>query len=177
MDVVLVAVVIQLAGGAAALVLSRRPRAATLAGAGAVVAGCLLGLVPALRILAGDAPEMLRYTWDAAHGAFVVSIDPLSAFFLVPVLGLSALAAVYGGDYLLAYRHDKSLGAAWFFFNVFVAGMVLVVVARTAFLFLVAWEVMSVAAYFLVSFESEKAEARKAAWVYLIATHLGVMFI
>ena len=54
-------------------------------------------------------------------------MDALSAFFLLPVLGLSALAAVYGGDYLLAYRHEKSLGSPWFFFNLFVAGMVLVV--------------------------------------------------
>src|SRR5271166_4004939 len=55
--------------------------------------------------------------------------------------------------------------------------MVLVVVARTVFLFLVAWEVMSVAAFFLVTFEHEKADVRKAGWVYLIATHLGVAFL
>jgi formate hydrogenlyase subunit 3/multisubunit Na+/H+ antiporter MnhD subunit len=106
-----------------------------------------------------------------------VEVDALSAFFLLPVLGLSALAAVYGSDYLLAYRHKKSLGSPWFFYNVFVAAMVMVVVARTAFLFLVAWEVMSVAAYCLVTFEHEKAEVRKAGWVYLIATHLGVAFL
>jgi formate hydrogenlyase subunit 3/multisubunit Na+/H+ antiporter MnhD subunit len=104
-------------------------------------------------------------------------VDALGAFFLLPVLGLSALGAVYGGDYLLAYRHEKSLGVPWFFFNAFVAGMVLVVVARTAFLFLVAWEVMSVAAYFLVTFEHEKVEVRKAGWVYLVATHFGVAFL
>ena len=55
--------------------------------------------------------------------------------------------------------------------------MVLVVVARTALLFLMAWEVMSVAAYCLVTFEHEKAEVRQAGWVYLIATHLGVAFL
>ena len=135
------------------------------------------GLIPTLRVLLGGTPESLRLAWDASHGAFCVEVDALSAFFLLPVLGLSALAAVYGGDYLLAYRHEKSLGSPWFFFNVFVAGMVLVVVARTAFLFLVAWEVMSVAAYCLVTFEHEKAEVRKAGWVYLIATHLGVAFL
>jgi formate hydrogenlyase subunit 3/multisubunit Na+/H+ antiporter MnhD subunit len=116
----------------------------------------------------------LRFAWDASHGAFSVEVDALGAFFLLPVLGLSALAAVYGGDYLLGYRQEKSVGGPWFFFNLFVAGMVMVVVARTALLFLVAWEVMSVAAYCLVTFEHEKAEVRKAGWVYLIATHLGV---
>ena len=36
---------------------------------------------------------------------------------------------------------------------------------------------MSVAAFFLVTFEHEKAEVRQAGWIYLIATHLGVVFL
>ena len=177
MDVLLVAITLQVLAGTAALLFSKWPRTATALGAGGAVVGCLVGLAPTLRVLLGGTPESLRLAWDSSHGAFCVEVDALSAFFLLPVLGLSALAAVYGGDYLLAYRHEKSLGSPWFFFNAFVAGMVLVVVARTAFLFLVAWEVMSVAAYFLVTFEHEKAEVRKAGWVYLIAAHLGVAFL
>ena len=42
---------------------------------------------------------------------------------LLPVLGLTAVAAVYGASYLWGYRHTKSLGGAWFFFNAFSAGM------------------------------------------------------
>lgn len=149
----------------------------TVCGAGVGVVACVLGLIPTLRVLCGGAPESVCLDWDAAHGAFCVGLDALSAFFLLPVLGLSALAAVYGGNYLLAYRGKKSLVSAWFFFNLFVAGMVLVVIARTAFLFLLAWEVMSLSAYFLVTFEHEKPEVRRAGWIYLIATHLGVAFL
>lgn len=177
MNVLLGAMVFLVLAGIVALLLARWPHAATIAGVGGAVLGCLAGLVPTVSVLLGGAPESSRLAWDASHGAFHVEVDALSAFFLLPVLGLSALTAVYGGDYLLAYRHEKSLGGPWFFFNLFVAGMVLVVVARTAFLFLVAWELMSVAAYFLVTFEQEKAETRKAGWVYLIAAHLGVAFL
>jgi hydrogenase-4 component B len=177
MDVLLVAVVLQVLAGIAAMIFSKWPRVATALGAGGAVLGCLVGLVPALRVLLTGAPESLRFAWDAAHGVFAVEVDALGAFFLLPVLGLSALAAVYGGDYLLAYRHEKSLGSPWFFFNWFVAGMVMVLAARTALLFLVAWEVMSVAGYCLVTFEHEKKEVRKAGWVYLIATHVGVAFL
>ena len=53
----------------------------------------------------------------------------------------------------------------------------MVVIARTALLFLLAWEVMSISAFFLVTFEHEKAEVRRAGWVYLVATHLGVAFL
>jgi hydrogenase-4 component B len=177
MDVLLVALVLQVLAGSAALLFSHWPRAATAVGAGGAALSCLVGLVPTLRVLLSGTPESLCLTWDAAHGAFCVEVDALGAFFLLPVLGLSALAAVYGSDYLLAYRYQKSLGSPWFFFNVFVAGMVLVVVARTAFLFLLAWEIMSLAAWFLVTFEQEKAEVRRAGWIYLIATHLGVAFL
>jgi formate hydrogenlyase subunit 3/multisubunit Na+/H+ antiporter MnhD subunit len=177
MDVLLVALAVQVLSGGAALLFSRQPRTATVLGAGGAVAGCLLGLIPTLRILLNGTPESLDVAWDAAHGAFRVEVDALSAFFLVPVLVLSALAAVYGGNYLLAYRREKALGPPWFFFNLFVAGMVLVLLARTVLLFLVAWEVMSLAAYCLVTFEHEKAEVRHAGWVYLIATHVGVAFL
>jgi formate hydrogenlyase subunit 3/multisubunit Na+/H+ antiporter MnhD subunit len=104
-------------------------------------------------------------------------VDHLSAFFLLPVLGLSALAAIYGGSYLLAFRRQKWLGWPWFLFNLFVAAMGMVVIARTAFLFLVAWEVMSLTAFALVAFEQEKAEVRRAGWTYLIAAHVGVAFL
>lgn len=149
----------------------------TVLGAGATILACTLGLIPTLGVLCGGAPQSVRFAWDATHGAFCVGVDALSAFFLLPILVLSTLAAFYGGNYLFAYRHQKSLGSSWFFFNLFVAGMILVVIARTAFLFLLAWEVMSLSAYFLVTFEHEKAEVRRAGWIYLVATHLGMAFL
>ena len=149
----------------------------TFCGAGVAVVGCALALVPTLRVLGGGQPWSVRLAWDASHGDFSIGLDALGAFFLLPVLVLSALAAVYGGNYLLAYRGRKSLASSWFFYNTFVAGMVMVVLARTALLFLVSWEVMSLSAFFLVTFEHEKAEVRRAGWVYLVATHLGVAFL
>jgi formate hydrogenlyase subunit 3/multisubunit Na+/H+ antiporter MnhD subunit len=177
MDVLLTVAGILILGGVFALILSRSPRAATVLGAGTAAAGSVVGLVPAFRVLLGGMSETRALPWDALHGEFRVELDALSAFFLVPVLGLAALGAVYGGEYLFAYHRRKSLGAPWFFYNLFVAGMVMVVVARTAILFLMAWEVMSLAAFFLVTFEHEQAEVRRAGWVYLIATHLGAAFL
>ena len=55
--------------------------------------------------------------------------------------------------------------------------MALVVVARNGVLFLVAWEVMSLASFFLVTFEDETASVREAGWTYLVATHLGTAFL
>src|SRR5258708_6664831 len=104
----------------------------------------------------GAAGAAVRLGWDVPYGAFFVQIDALSAFFLVPILCLSALAAVYGTEYLSAEGEPRRLGAAWCFFNLLVASMALVVVARNAMLFLVAWEVMALASFFLVTFDDEQ---------------------
>lgn len=153
---------------------SRGSALATACGVGVAVSACAAAMAPTIRVLAGGRSPALRLPWDATHGAFRIALDPLGAFFLLPVLVLSALAAVYGGAYLLAYGRRKSLGLSWFFFNTFLVGMAGVILARTALLFVICWEVMSLSAYFLVTFEQEKAEVRRAGWIYLVATHLGV---
>ena len=120
---------------------------------------------------------MLRLPWEVPYGSFFVALDALSAFFLLPIFLLSAVAAVYGSEYLQVYRETKHLGASWFFFNGLVASMTLVVIARNGILFLMAWEVMALASFFLVTFEDEQASVRQAGWIYLVATHIGTAFL
>lgn len=177
MTLILIAIGILLLGALAALLAGKRPMIATALGAGSALAGCAIGLVTALRGLLSGGLDSRRWPWPVPGGEFHVQLDALSAFFLIPIFLLAALAAVYGADYMMAYRDRKSLGPPWFFFNLFVAGMALVVVARHALLFMVAWEVMSVAAFFLVMFEHEKKDVRLAAWIYMVATHLGAAFL
>lgn len=55
--------------------------------------------------------------------------------------------------------------------------MVLVAPARNGVLFLLAWEIMSLASFFLVTFEAEKESVRQAGWTYLVATRLGTAFL
>jgi hydrogenase-4 component B len=174
---VLVALGLLLASGLAALALGRSDRDPSWLAAGGVLAGAVVGCVPALGVLLGGAPASLRVPWQVPYGEFFIELDALSAWFLIPIFGLSALAAIYGTEYLAPWRGRRSLGPTWFFYNVLVASMVLVVLARNAVLFLVAWEVMALASFFLVTFEDEKEEVRSAGWVYLVATHLGTAFL
>ncbi len=142
-----------------------------------VVAGCVIGLIPSVRVLLGGATESWRLAWNVPYGAFFVEVDALSAFFLIPIFGLSALTAIYGDEYLAAWRGKQSLGASWFFFNLLVASMAMVVIARNGVLFLVAWEVMALTSFFLVTFEDEEQSVRDAGWTYLVASHLGTAFL
>src|SRR5262249_39495792 len=49
----------------------------------------------------------------------------------------------------------------------------LVFTASNAFFFLIAWEIMALTAYCLVSFEHEKSETRNAGVLYFVMSHIG----
>jgi formate hydrogenlyase subunit 3/multisubunit Na+/H+ antiporter MnhD subunit len=127
--------------------------------------------------LLGGPEASLRIAWDVPYGAFFVQIDALSALFLLPVFGVSALAAVYGAEYVLARGHGGRPGTSWFFFNLLVASMAIVLVARNAVLFLVGWEIMALASFFLVTEDHDDATVREAGWTYLVATHVGTAWL
>jgi hydrogenase-4 component B len=95
------------------------------------------------------AAEGWRVAWDVPGGAFALHVDALSALFLLPVFVLGALGVIYGRAY---WEHPGAPQprAAWAWHHLFVGSMALVVLAANAVLFLVAWEAMSVVAFFLV---------------------------
>ncbi len=173
----LLAVALLVVGGLLARATQSLPRMSGRIAASSAVVACVLGLVPALRVLAGAPTLTMRADWSVPFGEFHLAVDPLSAFFLVPLFVLSLLAAVYGAGYMDAYRDKRPTGASWLFFHLLIASMALVIVARNGVLFLVAWEAMSLASYFLVTFEDEREEVRSAGWTYLVATHLGTAFL
>ncbi len=170
----ILALLIILAGGSAALLAGRRTALAASLAVGATVIGSLLGLWSAVSILLGHTASLsTTLPWPVPGGRMALALDPLSAFFLVPIFLLSPLCAIYGAAYLKGEGAHRSLGPQWFFFNGLVAAMALVVTAANAVLFLAAWEIMSLASFFLVAFDHQRPEVRRAAWTYLLACHLG----
>jgi hydrogenase-4 component B len=177
MLLLLLAVGVLLTTGCAALLTQKSFRWSTTCAVSGAVTASIIGIIPATSVLLGAPAEAMHLPWRVPYGAFSIAVDALSAFFLLPIFLLSAVTAVYGAEYMRAYRASRSVGPPWFFFNLLVASMVLVVIARNGVLFLVAWEVMALASFFLVTFEDEKESVREAGWVYLVATHLGTAFL
>jgi formate hydrogenlyase subunit 3/multisubunit Na+/H+ antiporter MnhD subunit len=159
--------------GLAALVAGRSRDWAVRLGAGGAVAGCLIGIVPAIRAIGGAADDSIEIPWSLPGGAASMGLDPLSGFFLAAILALGALAAVYGSEYLQPTVERPRVGAAWWWYNLLIASMAVVVTARNAVLFLAAWEIMTLASFFLVVWEDHREEARRAGWTYLVAAHIG----
>ncbi|GAB6039055.1 proton-conducting transporter membrane subunit [Fundidesulfovibrio butyratiphilus] len=165
-----------LASGLLALLAGRSPTA-NIVGPLGVAAGCAMGLIFACEQLIGGGVWSLTMAWHLPLGRFGLCFDGLTNFFLVPTFLLGGLCAVYGRSSLSFFEGKKNLGAHWFFYSLMVAGQALVYAASDGVLFLAAWEIMSVAPFFLISFNDIDSEVRSAAWTYLVAAHAGLAFL
>ena len=105
-------------------------------------------------------------------------LDALAGFFLSVIGVVSMAVGVYAPAYVRDFeRGQNSLIALGGFTGLFLTGMLLVVLADDAFLFMVAWEVMSLSSYFLVAFQHQHAANRRAAFLYLLMAHIGGLAI
>ena len=100
--------------------------------------------------------------------------------FLAVVGLLVAVIALYAPGYLREFTHGKGkqpLAPLGLFTGLFVFGMMLVLLADDAFVFMIAWELMSVSSYFLVAYQHQHAANRRAAFLYLLMAHIGGLAI
>ena len=105
------------------------------------------------------------------------SITKLAAFFVFTICLISLFCSIYGIGYIKHYYRKYSIGALGFFYNMFIIGMILTVTANNALLFLIFWEIMSVASYFLVVYDRDDEQNVSAGFIYLVMTHVGTLFI
>jgi len=115
-------------------------------------------------------------TLPTLWGAWPLALgdDRLSGFFLV-VLGLvSAAAVVYAPAYIGHYSRGQQRSVRALV-PLFVGAMALVLLARDALSFLTVWEMMSLASFGLVVTHREEGSARRAGFIYLVATHLSAL--
>jgi len=160
-------------GSVIALLARRSDRVALALGSGTAIAGCVLGAVGSVIALLVQSRESVVVPWALPLGQIHLALDPLASFFLLCIFAVSGLTAAYGWGYLKTYAGHRPIAPAAALFNVLVASMVLLVIARDGVLFLVAWEAMSIASFFLVTFDDDQEVVRRAGMTYLIASHLG----
>lgn len=134
----------------------------------------LAGLTGAAGGLCGNSGATSFFPWPAA-GNGLVGLDPLSAFFLVPVFVMGGLGPLYGLGYWPQRRHRDNGRKLRAFWGPLVAGMALLIISRHALSFLLGWEAMALSAFFLIATEDRRKECRQASWIYLIATHISTL--
>jgi hydrogenase-4 component B len=140
-----------------------------------VVAGCGVGLVPAWQALAGQQLSSVLVSWSVPGGRIELGVDALSGLFLLLHFAVSAAAVLFGSAYFEPHEQERSLKSVRLFLSGFIIAIALVLTAQNAVLFLASWELMALGGFFLVAFDGHERQARNAALLYLIATHLGTL--
>jgi formate hydrogenlyase subunit 3/multisubunit Na+/H+ antiporter MnhD subunit len=140
---------------------------------GAAVAVAVAAI--ALAALRAD-PETMVLALGLPDLPFHLRIDALAAFFLVLLGAATAAISLFSSGYFRA-GDGAPPGLVCFQYHAFVAAMALVLIADDAYLFMVAWETMALASFFLVTTDHRIAEIRRAGFVYLVIAHIGAIAI
>jgi hydrogenase-4 component B len=163
-------------GAVAGLLFLRREKLANVCSFGAGSLAALCGLVAALLHLArgtgAATPQFELLPALIPYIQFSVRLDALGAFFLLIVSLLGFALSAYSLGYAKGFFGRKNVAVLGAFFNALLLATTLVFVADNIWLFLIAWEIMALTAYCLVSFEHEKPETRQAGVLYFIMSHI-----
>lgn len=167
--------VLYVVSGILSLLLARQERLALAIAGGGAMTGGILGVCAALPVIMDG---MVR-SWQAAgpfpFAAFTVRMDSLAAFMVLVISLLVTVCALYSFSYLREY-FGKGVGAMGFFMNLFIASMVGLVVMDNGFWFIVLFEMMSLASWFLVIAEQDE-ESIAAGLLYFFIAHAGSVLI
>lgn len=141
------------------------------------------GLASLLAIVSGVAAMVMNETYRTVLPLglpdlpFHLRLDPLAGFFLVVIGLLSLFVSLYSTGYVRGFLGKRSVTRLVVFYCIFIAGMFMVVLSDDALIFLISWEVMAAASYFLVMYEDERAVNRRAAFLYIVVAHVGAIAI
>ncbi|MBW6520168.1 MAG: hydrogenase [Desulfoarculaceae bacterium] len=177
MDTMFVSLAVILAGGVAALFLSRHFTLMKVVTIATTTAGCGVGLIYSLSHLLSYAATMEK-SWSWLHiFTLAFKVDSISLFFLVVIFAIPPLALLYSFQYMGDKTKATRTAVNYFFFAVLVASMALVVTAANIVTFALAWEIMSLSSFFLVIFDYQVKANRQAGYIYFIFAQGGAMFL
>ncbi len=174
LPLIVAAIVAWLLIGALALV----PTHGGFFGRSLFVAGAVVGLAIAAIALAGigNVAQSMVLPLGLPDLPFHLRLDALSAFFLVLLGAAAAGVSVFSAGYFRD-SEDASPRLLCLQYHVFLAAMALVLVADDAYMFMVAWETMALASFFLVTTNHVVPEIRRAGFLYLLIAHIGAVAI
>ena len=148
----------------------------------AALAGAVVGLGVSLGVLLGDPGRTLTQPLPDLFpfARLSLSVDGLSAYFLLVISLVAVAAAIYGPAYLRAHSPDAGparQAAQVLALNVFLGCMAFVCCAGDALTFLLCWEGMTLASYVLVVSDDRDGENARAGLLYMVMAHGGTALL
>ena len=144
----------------------------------AAIGASFISAIAALTMLL-DEPEKHRQLtsslWDYASAAGLdiklgILLDPLSAFMILVVTGVSMLIHLYSVSYLTS---DRGYARFFSYLNFFVFSMLLLVLAGNFVLLIVGWAFVGFASYALISFWYRRGTATAAGMKAFVINVVG----
>ncbi|MCX6543182.1 MAG: hydrogenase 4 subunit B [Acidobacteria bacterium] len=170
------------AGALSSLLARWSGRLALRVGHMAALAGSVAGLGVSLGVLLGGPGRTLSQPLPILFpfARLSLSVDGLSAYFLLVISLVAVAATIYGPAYLQAHSPDAGparQAAQVLALNVFLAGMAFACCAGDALTFLFCWEGMTLASYVLVVSDDRDGENARAGLLYMVMAHGGTALL
>ena len=167
-------IAVYLTGASASIASWQKPALARYICCGTALTGASLETLAVIfEILQGSPVH-----WSVSSGvplfAYSFSYDALGGFFNLTLAILVIAVAIYSFGYLKEFEGKRNIGVFGFLFHLLLLSLTITFTAANAFLFLIGWEVMALAAYGLVAFYHEQRESRQAGLLYIIMAHADV---
>ena len=125
--------------------------------------------------ITNNQPLLLSYQWVPSMGInFNFLVDGLSLLFALMITGIGTLVFLYTSMYM---KGDAYLDRFYGYLSLFMGAMLGMVLSDNIFTLFVFWELTSVSSFFLIGYENESKESRKAALIALAVTGLGGFFL
>lgn len=142
-------------------------------GFGAVAVSFLLAVEPMLGFVTGDSEPSTHFlfSWIPVLGVEAELLwDPLSAVLTMVVTGVGALIHLYS----IGYMHgDERFPRFFAYLNLFIASMLILVLAANYAVMFVGWELVGLSSYLLISFWFTKPTAAAAGKKAFIVNRIG----
>ena len=162
-------------GIVAALLLPTRRTRLVMAAFGSM--GSLAVLTIGIRVLFANSSYHISL-WSVPNiGTLSVSVDHLSAFFLVVAGILFFASSLFSYEYLQHYSTRINLKAFSVSYFALLASVTAIPITGDVFSFLIAWEAMSLLCYLLVNTEYESDASREASYLMLSIGEAGTLAI
>ncbi|MFN6961418.1 MAG: proton-conducting transporter membrane subunit, partial [Rhodocyclaceae bacterium] len=176
-DILLIAAGAWLAIGLAGMAAARDPRYVSRI---LFPLGALVGVMVGLSGLAalGSGAQTARLVIGLPTLPFHLRLDDLAAVFVLLLGFATAGVSVYAAGYF-RHGHGQAVlpGLIALEYHVFLASMLMVLLADDAYAFMVAWETMALSSFFLVTTDHKHEEIRRAGYIYLLVVHVGAIAI
>ncbi len=140
--------------------------------------GALVGLlVGGVALLAlGGTSQTAELVIGLPNLPFHLHLDNLAAVFILLLGFVSAGISIYAAGY---FRQGEGTapGVLCCEYHLFLASMLMVLLADDAYAFMVAWETMALTSFLLVTTDHRHAAIREAGYLYLLIAHIGAIAI